>query len=74
MAGGERRRSFGIGGAGNIRTREEAMVNDMISPSDAIKRRRSSSADRRETNSSNLPNRFKNMFRWRANSTPEVTK
>ncbi|KAI1271151.1 hypothetical protein F5Y07DRAFT_383878 [Xylaria sp. FL0933] len=34
----ERRKSFGIGGAGNIRTREQAMVPDVY---DLVERRRS---------------------------------
>ncbi|KAK6080048.1 hypothetical protein SCUP234_05404 [Seiridium cupressi] len=37
----ERRKSFGIGGAGNIRTKEEALVDD-LAPSSGQERRRSS--------------------------------
>ncbi|KAI1398432.1 hypothetical protein F4819DRAFT_489606 [Hypoxylon fuscum] len=82
MVSGERRRSFGIGGAGNIRTQEEAIVHDLNSPSDATKRRRSSlwsvgsSSDASgESRSSKLPGRFKSMFgNGRTKSIPEDTK
>ncbi|KAG8163884.1 hypothetical protein KVR01_005802 [Diaporthe batatas] len=38
----DRRRSFGIGGAGNIRTRAEAVVHDVL-PSERLDQRRRSS-------------------------------
>ncbi|KAI2780004.1 hypothetical protein F4815DRAFT_166203 [Daldinia loculata] len=69
MVGDERPRSFGIGGAGNIRTREEAIVHDMGSISDAMKRRRSShmslgsvSEEGGEVKSSKFSTRFKSIF------------
>ncbi|KAI0165243.1 hypothetical protein GGR52DRAFT_101409 [Hypoxylon sp. FL1284] len=71
---GERRRSFGIGGAGNIRTREEAWVHDIISAKDAVTRRRSSaSAESGDSKSSRLSWRFKNLFgNSRTDPIPEV--
>ncbi|XXH01359.1 hypothetical protein Hte_007717 [Hypoxylon texense] len=76
MITGERRKSFGIGGAGNIRTRDEAWVHDMISAKDAVKRRKSStSAESRESKSSTFSWRLKSLFgSSRTNSIPEATK
>ncbi|KAI0381329.1 hypothetical protein F5Y04DRAFT_280862 [Hypomontagnella monticulosa] len=81
MAGGERRRSFGIGGAGNIRTREEAMIHDIESANEVVKRRKSSlmsmgsiSEGSLETKSPKLSMRFKNFFTSRPKPIPEVTK
>ncbi|OTB01933.1 hypothetical protein M426DRAFT_323032 [Hypoxylon sp. CI-4A] len=79
---GERPRSFGIGGAGNIRTRDEAIIHDMISATEAVKRRRSSlmssessSGESGETRSSKFSGRFKSLFRnSRTKSIPEIEK
>ncbi|KAI2603421.1 uncharacterized protein GGS25DRAFT_92236 [Hypoxylon fragiforme] len=77
----DRRRSFGIGGAGNIRTREEAIVPDPIPGDDNLKRRRSSlmslgstSGESGESKSSKLSGRLRRMFSSRTESIPEGTK
>ncbi|KAI1495749.1 hypothetical protein F5X99DRAFT_402499 [Biscogniauxia marginata] len=69
MGEDERPRSFGIGGAGNIRTRTEAMVHDIIPLHDQHRRRRSSlwslgssSNSNGESRSFKLPGGFKNVF------------
>ncbi|KAI1385697.1 uncharacterized protein F4822DRAFT_351528 [Hypoxylon trugodes] len=81
MAGSDSRRSFGIGGAGNIRTWEESIIHDSVSASDAVKRRKSSlmsaessSGKSAESKSSRLSGRFKSIFNYRPKSIPEVTK
>ncbi|KAI1207873.1 uncharacterized protein F4807DRAFT_433576 [Annulohypoxylon truncatum] len=75
----ERPRSFGIGGAGNIRTWEEAVVHDAMSASEAVERRRSSlmslgSVDSADSKSSKISGRFKSIFRSRSKSIPEVSE
>ncbi|CAJ2509431.1 Uu.00g144570.m01.CDS01 [Anthostomella pinea] len=63
----ERRRSFGVGGAGNIRTRAEAELHDWP-PTDNKERRRisltsSSSHHDGERRSSKVSETIKNIFR-----------
>ncbi|KAI5863865.1 hypothetical protein GGS23DRAFT_517728 [Durotheca rogersii] len=66
----ERRVSFGIGGAGNIRTPDEAVLHGAISAADAVQRRKSSpggtgssSTKSEDSRASNLALSFKSMFR-----------
>ncbi|KAI8631548.1 hypothetical protein F5Y19DRAFT_398828 [Xylariaceae sp. FL1651] len=67
----ERRKSFGIGGAGNIRTRDEALVHDAFDLVERQQRRKSSlwststdstSNDNAERKSSTISETLKNVF------------
>ncbi|KAL1851097.1 hypothetical protein Daus18300_012644 [Diaporthe australafricana] len=69
----ERKRSFGIGGAGNIRTKAEAIVSDVL-PSEREQRRRSSvlsmvssASSTRRTSASGSWRDMKDLFKTKSN-------
>ncbi|POS79342.1 hypothetical protein DHEL01_v202258 [Diaporthe helianthi] len=65
----DRRKSFGIGGAGNIRTKAEAVVDEVL-PSERLDQRRRSSVLSRlssSTSSSGSWKDFKGLFRTKSN-------
>ncbi|KAI1840023.1 hypothetical protein JX265_009115 [Neoarthrinium moseri] len=62
----ERRRSFGIGGAGNIRTRTEAMVDNVVPQTSNQNRRRSSTFSKNSSTTgeaTTIMDKFKHVLR-----------
>ncbi|KAI7778236.1 hypothetical protein SLS64_012222 [Diaporthe eres] len=67
----DRRRSFGIGGAGNIRTKAEAVVNDVL-PSERSEQRRRSSVLSKVSSSTSASGSWKDvkeLFRTKSNKS-----
>ncbi|KAI0006730.1 hypothetical protein F4779DRAFT_620293 [Xylariaceae sp. FL0662B] len=80
MAKDEYRRSFGIGGAGNIRTWEESVVHDIAGENSPRRRSSfwsipSSSNSNEEQRSLKMSESFKNLFGSFGNrSSPRASK